>query len=701
MRYTLLRKLTHWPILFLFGEILVFYRKVLFQPLSYGIPWDFQYFHYNAAEYLAASLRQGHIPLWDPFSYCGAPFFANMTSQIFYPPALVTAFLANIIDPSRLMFGLVLCEVAHVFFAGIVTYWLLRTADCSRLAALIGATALQLGCCFASQIQHLGGIEGIAWLPLGALAVLKLSSRTSPRWIAILAIAIAASILAGYPSGAASVLLGTLFLVAGLSISSHARLKLLASYAVGAFAGAVLAAIQLIPTLQVATQSVSKYRGDWFGQGSGLRLEALPSLVWPNYYHILDLRGYNLPYNFTFLYLYCGIAVIALAVVAVIMRRHPLAIPFTALTLLSALFMHGDATPIGKVLIHAVAHDSIYPEFIMAGFSLGVALLAGLGANLFSSRPMLLTALLAFTILDLTYVGSGRPMNTRSFAEEPGVTPHHFDGNVEILTAVRGCINRSDPPARLDTYGDSMSWAVMAPTVRVPTATGNDPFALNSFMNVRRLFCGGARWGRYYEVTQLDSPILDLLNVGCMISRAPLPPNSKWRLASTLPGHMLYQSASALPRFFFVHRIMAASDMPDAIERMRLPDFAPGQVAVVQGMPAREYVATGTSEVRVVHYGSEEVILDVGLGAGAFLVSSEANYPGWRATIDNKPAQIVPTNAAFRGLEIPAGHHRIRFYFSPQSLWWGAALSAVGVAAVCFALSICGSRPFMGPARTR
>ena len=684
-----LGKFSLWPVLFLFGEILVFYRKVLFQPFTYVIPWDLQYYHYNAAEFLAASLRQGRMPLWDTFSYCGVPFFANMQSQIFYPPALATAFLANVIDPSRLMYALVLCSVAHVLFAGIVTYWLLRTANCSRLAALFGATALQLGCYFASQIQHVGGIEGSAWLPLGALALLKLSTRTSPRWIAALAISIAASILAGYPSGAASVLLGTLFLVIGLLIFSGARLQLLATYSLGALAGAVLAAIQLIPTLQVAMHSISKYRGDWFGLGSGLRLEALPSLVWPNYYHILDLRGYSLPYNFTFLYLYCGIAVLAFAVVSIATRRSPLAIPFAILTLLSALFMLGDSTPLGKVLVRylqTVAHDSVYPEFIMAGFSLGVAVLAGLGANLLSSRPVLLAAVLAFTILDLTYIGSGRPMNTRSLVVEPGITPRHFDGNVEILKAARGCINRSYPPVRLDTYGDSMGWAVMAPTVRVPTASGNDPFAFNTFMNVRRLFCGGARWGRYYEVTQLDSPILDLLNIGCMISRDPLPPNPKWRLAATLPGHSLYESASVMPRFFLVHRVIAASAMQDAIEKMRSADFIPSQVAVVQGMPAREYVATGISEVRVVRYDPEDVILDVGSGAAAFLVSSEANYPGWRASIDDKPVPIVQTNAAFRGLEIPAGHHRVRFHFRPQSLWWGAALSAVGLATVCLAL---------------
>src|SRR5437588_4811439 len=111
----------YWPVLTLIAEILIFYRKVIFQPAGYVIPWDFQYYHYNAAEFLAASLHEGHLPLWDPFSYCGVPFFANMQSQVFYPPALVTALVANLIDPQRLIYLLVLCLLAHILFAGICT----------------------------------------------------------------------------------------------------------------------------------------------------------------------------------------------------------------------------------------------------------------------------------------------------------------------------------------------------------------------------------------------------------------------------------------------------------------------------------------------------------------------------------------------------------------------------------------------------
>jgi hypothetical protein len=673
----------------LLAELLFFFRHVIFRPADYVIPWDFRYYHFNQAAFLTESLRAGHFPLWDPYTYCGMAFFANIPAQVFYPPTLLTAFASNWLGGDRLMLLLTLQLVLHIFFAGVVTLWLLETLGCGRLAALIGATALQLGCYFASQTQHLCAIDGGAWLPLSALALIKLARGWSARWVWILAVSLAMPILAGYPSNISEAFLCSSVLALALIASRRATWRLLVSYAAGAAGALALAAIQLIPTIQIATMSVSRYRGDWRGRGSGIRLEALPSMVWPNYFHILDLRGYRLPYNFTFLYLYCGIATLLLAAVALGRRRSPYAIPFLIFTIASALMMHGDATPIGQVLLPYfldLVHDTVYPEFMMVGFSLGIAVLAGLGANRLSAKPLVLTALLLFMIFDLTYFGSGRPMNTISTKQEPGVTPQHFDGSVELLATVRRFVNASQPPARLETYADAMSWTSMAPTIQIPTGNGNDPSALTRFMNVRRLFCGGTRWGRYYEVADLNSPILDLLNVRFVISRKALPPNGKFRLVATPPAHYLYENASALPRFFLVRRTIASGSEQQSLALMRSREYDPAQVAIVEDAEGQEYPQGDASPVNIVSYGQNEVVLETNAAQPRFLVTSEAEYPGWRAFIDGADARMVRTNVAFRGLAVPAGHHRIVFRFRPPILWWSGGISAIALVAMLFSL---------------
>jgi hypothetical protein len=352
------------------------------------------------------------------------------------------------------------------------------------------------------------------------------------------------------------------------------------------------------------------------------------------------------------------------------------------------LLMHGDATPIGKLFnprLLDLTHDSVYPEFFMLGFSFGVAVLAGLGAHRFASRPLLLGTLLLFTFLDLTYVGSSRPMNTRALQEEAGITPRHFDGNVELLDTVRRFVSQSSPPARVDTYDDSLGWAMMAPTTRVPSANGDDPFALETLMNVRRLFSGGERWGRYYQVARPDSPIVNLLNVRYLLSRSPLPTGDKYHLVAQMPGHLLYENASVLPRFFLVHKTIAAANMQRALAEMAVSDFDPGAMAVVQDTPGREYGYRTEARVRVIRYAPEQVVVDVDAGAGGFLVTSEVNYPGWRASLDGNPVRIVQTDVAFRGIDLPPGSHRIVFSFLPSILWVGIAVSATALSAVCIA----------------
>jgi hypothetical protein len=673
-------------------ELLIFFRKVLLLPSKYVIPWDFQYYAFNQTQFLAESLRNGHFPLWDPYTYCGMAFFANIQAQVFYPPTLATAILSNIIDPHRLLFFMAAELVLHIFAAGVFTFMLLRELDCSPLPAFFGATAFQLGCYFASQTQHYGAILGSVWLPFSFLAVIRLSRGRSFCWMAMLALSLGMPILAGYPSAIFPDFLCTAVLALALIVRRQAKVELLAHTLVAGIGALGLAAIQLLPTIQIARISVSRYRGDWRKLGSGgLPLEALPSLIWPNYHHILDLNGYKLPYNFTFLYLYCGLLPLAFALWALMRRRNRYAAPFLIVTLVSALLMFGNKTAIGRpvtALLLDFVHDTVYPEFLMLGVSLGVAVLAGLGAQRLAGRRVLLSVLTVSTIFDLTYFGSCKPMNTSSLKNEPGVTPVYFDGSRELLREVRSRVNQEQPPWRLETYNDAMGWTSMSPTIRIPTPNGNDPFALIPYMAVRRIYTGGTRWGRYYQITDLKSAVLDLLNVRYLMSREPLPETTKYRMATQLPGHFLYENKSALPRFFLVTRTIRVLDQADGTARMSAPEFDPMKVAFVQGTEGRDFPPGDAGSVRTVRYDQNECEVETLASQPRFLVTSEAQYPGWQATIDGKEAAIVSTNIAFRGLEIPAGRHLIAFRFNPPVLWWGALISVLSLAAFMFALTL-------------
>ncbi len=129
------------------------------------------------------------------------------------------------------------------------------------------------------------------------------------RWVAILALSVALTILSGFPAATFVVFGGAALMIPGLCLWPRPKWKVAGSIVIGFAVGLVIAAIQVIPTYQLGRLSIASMRADWHVTGGGLRLQSLMSLIMPNYYHIFtpfDPSQYKLPINFTFLYVYCG-----------------------------------------------------------------------------------------------------------------------------------------------------------------------------------------------------------------------------------------------------------------------------------------------------------------------------------------------------------------------------------------------------------
>ncbi len=58
-----------------------------------------------------------------------------------------------------------------------------------------------------------------------------------------------------------------------------------------------------------------------------------------------------------------------------------------------------------------------------------------------------------------------------------------------------------------------------------------------------------------------------------------------------------------------------------------------------------------------------------------FVLVNEIFYPGWEATIDGQPAEILRADSIFRALPVSAGSHRIEMRFRPRHFWLGASVS--------------------------
>jgi hypothetical protein len=119
----------------------------------------------------------------------------------------------------------------------------------------------------------------------------------------------------------------------------------------------------------------------------------------------------------------------------------------------------------------------------------------------------------------------------------------------------------------------------------------------------------------------------------------------------------------------------------DANERLGLlgdVKFDPRRVAYVETgreLPAPPYEGTARIESET----PTRIVVAAEMKTPGVLVLPDLYYPGWKATIDGKPAEILPANHAVRGVVVPAGVLRVEFRYEPGSFKWGARLAVVAL----------------------
>ncbi len=681
------------PILLVLQPIL-FFRHVLINPTEH-IPYDIEGFHLPLIAYIAKCARQNVFPLWDPYSLGGVPIHADPQAQVFYPLTWLAVFAGNLSHGRYLFYWIEAMVPLHMALGGLFAFLLLRRMGLTRPAALMGASIYQLGGFFASQAQHLGAICTGAWLPLAILAMFELRHRLRPRWIAVLGIAIAMSILSGFAATTLVVAGAALLVLAGWLLAREASWRLIPGTAAGFLLGAAIAAVEVIPLWILTQASVASERARYTSLGGGLHIEILASLLVPNYYHVFDAGGplYKLPYDFTLLYAYCGMAAVILIAVAPFVRRR-IATLFLALTVVSVLWMLGEHTPVYRaiyVLLPGLLRGALYAEYALLAFCFFAAITAAIVLDRLGNRlpPALFWGIALFTSYDLIHAGADRPMNTYSGGHKTEASPYRADAEA-VAARLRTVTDQTRPPSRVDYTDEGFGQGIEGPgMLDIPTTAGDNPFALLRVMHVRRLYAAGEEWSRNLTVNRVDSPLLRMLNVALLAGVSPIPEDAIRRAGlEVLPperGVRIYRNPRALPRFFLVRSIRKSSGETETLRLLSREGFDPAEEAIVEGLSA-DLGELATTGLQLNSYQTNRIHLTVAVDRPAFLATSEVMYPGWEATVNDAPQALLLTNGAFRGLTLEAGKNRIVMEYHPRGLALSLSLSLLALATTLAAL---------------
>ena len=315
-----------------------------------------------------------------------------------------------------------------------------------------------------------------------------------------------------------------------------------------------------------------------------------------------------------------------------------------------------------------------------------------LAARLRLSRELLFAALLVLVVVELAL--NGRQFNSthdrsRVFPPTettrllqglpPGrvlVTPGDLESNRRVNSGEKKIIA---PPNTLLAYS-------------IPTLTGKDQLFPRSYRELCSIV--EPQENLSHIVFDRDShPVFDLLSARYILTHesAAAPANSK--LLRTTEGLSIYENLKALPRAFIAKESIQATtlaELKSIVEDQQI-DLREKVILEVPGdLESVEWSKSiDSDQVEIVHDRRNEVRIQVRTDTGGFLVLSDNYYPGWTATIDGAPAEILKANHTMRAVKVSAGEHMVSFAFSPAILQQAEYLSAGSAALIltlfCFA----------------
>ncbi|HVG07699.1 MAG TPA: YfhO family protein [Thermoanaerobaculia bacterium] len=605
-------------------------------------------------------LRAGHLPLWNPHQFSGAPFWSNGQSAPLFPLHLLFAALP-------LQLGFVLLPWLRLVIAGCGAWVLGRELGLSRPAALLTALTFSLS----------GMMVSFLLFPMGnALALVPWVLWSVERKdVLLLALTAGLQLLGGHPETCAhTALLATIYLlVRGASGGAWLR------FAAGWIGGALIAAVQILPFVLLLPET-SKWAatGGGYPPPLGLLLQQPLRLVLPQLYGHPAEGTWSGPFNYSATAVYAGALALPLAAAGLVRvredRRWLAVAAVLAFCFLAAYHMPGVRDVLGAlpVLGKAAHHRLIF------GIELGLALLAGAGCDRWlegKGRGIAAGAALVGMLLGAAWLTVPNPQlgwTAGAAAVALGLTlslrwPRErrwawlpllpVVAVIDLLLA-HGGILRAIPLDRLYPETGAIRFlqarqgrvAGLGQALRPNAALayglfdprGDDPVKLERYEAVYRSFAPGNPV--YFEpIRRWDDPWLDRLGVRWVVA-GPQEDGPGWRLAYQGADARVYERPGALP---LVRWTKGGGALVD--ERMTRPGFW----KIAWWTPVR-----------------------------STLVVAETWDRGWRALAGGKPVPVVPVDGALMGIELGPGAGTLELRYRPAGLVTGAWLSVLGVVAV-------------------
>ena len=630
-----LRELPRDRCVWLFAALtaVFFYRPLTTETFFFR---DLYRLYYPKKVLLAAALKAGTFPLWDPFTNGGQPYLATPNHPALHPTNVLYAFLPTIVAFNWI-------PVLHVFFCAVAAYWLGRVVGLSRAAAFVTGVAYAFAGVTLSGINFSAWILAFPWVPL----TVGLTHRAlrDGRSIVPAAFAAAMPLYAGMAElTALQFALLIAWIAASRSVTPRKRFASAAIVVAGALGLSLAVTLPATSVIAQSSRGTVKRSYESFTSWS-VHPRRLPELVIPRYFgptDTLDDRDYwggrwetgGFPYVLS---IYFGVPLLLLAAFGASAALEGVDAPRRTLAVLAVaalLLSLGRYLPGFRIIYDYVPFVTLfrYPVKVLVLAVLPVALVAGCGAQRVSAQkwPWVIAAMVTIDLLAAGWrVNAYAP---RSIFDEPP------------LAAI---VRRTIGPLRF--HATPREIVVRAPTNEIRWLVQSQLATLND-----------------YSATAFGIPVIFhsdydglapryVVQLGALLERAPWP-QKKAILDRAGVRAFLTQDEVRLPGVTEVTRIATPSGP------LRLYANAGAAAALFAGACGRGPVRLFRRELNLQRY-------EVDAPCDGHVVFAENHYEGWRATVDGRETPHRRADYAFTAIAVRAGHHTIdRRYFPPRFL---------------------------------
>lgn len=674
-------------------------------------------------EFGFGELQKGHLALWNPKLFCGAPFFGGFQSALLYPPNWIFLFLP-------MAFALNLSMAFHLFLAGAFTYlWAWERGNGRAASSMAGLIFMFSGAFYPRILEgHLSNLCAMPWIPFLLWALEGWRKEGKPGWIAWGAFGLAMQVLSGHPQYVYYTVLfaGTLTLASPPSGKGGRAKALLGFFAMGVVA-VLLSAVQLLPGWEASQESVRSVKLS-IGVLDMLDLtpERLCTLFMPYFYGgWQDYWGGGIYFEAHLFVTVTGFVLSLMAwrtskdpdrkllwgailflVVLMVGRRTPLFLLFCKYFPLFDHFRGIGKLNVFMALSVAVLAAGAFEAILRDPQKLAGSVRAlGRGSSLFFFLAGLFFAAAHFggqklfrqflphaDSMTWSLLGTGFFLGVLALLcrETPRLKALKWAwwGLVAVECLVFAWVNRSSFDLRAlqqktailqDTYqkdpGDYRVWMDLANySLGAPAGLdvwGEDPMML-------------ARYTRFAVLTQGYDLSDDLLRRPFFVRFPPALRLLRWRYDFHEESDGLVSKKTGfreVPRAFLVGDYQVL-DEEGALEKAAKLDFDPARTVLLEqapGFPAVKGPVKGT--VTVKDQDSDHLDVTAQVPRPCLLVISDNYSTGWRASARMDPGQkeyqVLPANGFQRALPLDAGVHHFLLEYRPKTFDPGKWISGL------------------------